>query len=389
MVLVGIERCALPEIVLAGGAGAIAQSLWKAKVRPTRQQMLFNAANIVLSVAAAYLLRHALLKELFLPAALALTAAVYFAVNTTLVSGVLALLQGVRLADMCGRWYLWSFPYYLAGAAAVGLVLSGSPAAEAALVLLPILYLLHFFHGLPQGFGQRLTSAADRAPSLPAAAKVYLLCVLVAAVAVAIMAVAAMPDVFDRGRFLGLACAAVLTATWKIRLPRMRGTISGSFMILLLAIAEASLLEAIVLAAIAGLVQVLWSPKSRPTLPQVAFNAAALVISVGAALSAARYAHPGSIAANIVIAGLILYAVDTMIVSTMLCLINHQGLSGVWRSCFFWSFPYYLVGAAAAGLMIATTRAAGWYTAAAVLPVMALVWISYRLQLKRAVDQAA
>ena len=45
-----------------------------------------------------------------------------FVVNTLLVSRVLALLQGKSLSQTCGQWYLWSFPYYLVGAAVAGLM---------------------------------------------------------------------------------------------------------------------------------------------------------------------------------------------------------------------------------------------------------------------------
>jgi diguanylate cyclase (GGDEF)-like protein/putative nucleotidyltransferase with HDIG domain len=55
----------------------------------------------------------------------------------------------------------------------------------------------------------------------------------------------------------------------------------------------------------------------------------------------------------------------------------------VWSECYFWSFPYYLVGAAAVGLVGIVNRAAGWETSLLVLPLIYWVYRSYRLYLGR------
>ncbi len=81
---------------------------------------------------------------------MALVACVYFAVNTSLVSGVLALVAGKRLAETSEAWYLWSFPYYLIGSTLVGLLSISAETRhlEGWLILAPLLYLVHFFMGL-------------------------------------------------------------------------------------------------------------------------------------------------------------------------------------------------------------------------------------------------
>jgi diguanylate cyclase (GGDEF)-like protein/putative nucleotidyltransferase with HDIG domain len=55
----------------------------------------------------------------------------------------------------------------------------------------------------------------------------------------------------------------------------------------------------------------------------------------------------------------------------------------VWSECYFWSFPYYLVGAAAVGLVGIINRSAGWQTSLLVLPLIYWVYRSYRLYLGR------
>jgi hypothetical protein len=66
-------------------------------------------------------------------------------------------------------------------------------------------------------------------------------------------------------------------------------------------------------------------------------------------------------------------------VATVLCLVESRPLLHVWQNCYFWSFPYYLVGSAAAGLMTATCRSAGWQASLLVLPMTGLVYLTYRL----------
>jgi hypothetical protein len=62
-------------------------------------------------------------------------------------------------------------------------------------------------------------------------------------------------------------------------------------------------------------------------------------------------------------------------------LVGH--LRKLWRDCYFWSFPYYLVGSAIAGLVTVSSRAIGWHGSLLVLPLMYLVYTFYRLYLER------
>jgi hypothetical protein len=148
--LIGIVGFTLPETLAASCAGALVQSVWRAKERPSVIQLLFNMANLILSISLCFLVAHAALAyglEAYRPAVLALVTALHFFTSTILVSGVLALLQGKPLRQVCQQWYLWFLPYYLIGAVIVGLLplFGRSPAPEGWLILPPLLYLLHFF----------------------------------------------------------------------------------------------------------------------------------------------------------------------------------------------------------------------------------------------------
>ena len=182
ILLFGLLHFDAAPVLIAGAVSGLAQSVLNTKKRPTPVQIGFNMANIALSLSASVLAYRALIQHqiLFRPALLALSAAVYFVVNTGLVSCILSILQGKPLAEVSEEWYSWSYPYFLIGAALLGfLPRSGEKmlGAEAWLVVLPLLYLVHFFYGLSMGKRPDATPSSDEAaaaPSLPLAARLFI-----------------------------------------------------------------------------------------------------------------------------------------------------------------------------------------------------------------------
>jgi hypothetical protein len=362
------------------------QSLWNTKKRPTLIQVLFNIANLIVTVGACFLVARVWLPsgmEHYRPAVMALLAFVYFVVNTMLVSGVLALLEGKPLLEVSQDWYVWSFPYYLIGAALVGLVpIAGySAPGEAWLILLPLAYLIHFFVGLMQS--RPTTAEAKGKQELPGAARWYIAAVQVSGLALLLWS-AFYWQSNDLLRFAAFLVLAVVTATLKVQLPGLYGNISLAFVIRLVAVAELGFTEAVLLSAVAGAVQSLWKSK-HPSFTRTAFNASSLTLStaIGYGLCRVVLNDPlsHSLTAFLIAATLILYLGNTVMVATVLCLVEQRPLRSIWQSCYFWSWPYYLVGAAAAGLMTATSHLAGWAISLLVLPAMGLVYISYRIHL--------
>jgi membrane protein YdbS with pleckstrin-like domain len=57
----------------------------------------------------------------------------------------------------------------------------------------------------------------------------------------------------------------------------------------------------------------------------------------------------------------------------------------VWKQCYLYSFPYYLVGAVIAGLVVVCGQSMGWAVAMLILPVMYMVYTFYRICLDRLV----
>jgi hypothetical protein len=389
-VLIGLAYFGLAGTLLAGCAAIAAQSVWNTQRRPTPVQVLFNMANLAVSIGLCFLLAQ-WLPSVGLPsdqpAALALIAALYFVTNTMLVSGVLSLLEGKPLREVSEQWYLWAFPYYLIGAALVGLLpLAGRfRAPEAWLILLPLLYLVHFYYGLTLGSrpAHSLSGVDRQPPAIPVRASLYIAAMLAAGLVV-LAGCALYWQSANVPRFLCFLSVALLASTCKVRLPRMTSNISLNFVLLLVGIAELSFSEAVVMSAAAAAVQSTWRSKRRPRPVQVLFNSATLALSTALAYAVCRLALASSPLVLLVQATALLYGCNTLMVAVVLWLTEGRALGGTWWQCHFWSFPYYAVGAAAAYLVIVTSNMAGWKSPLLVLALMILVYVSYRLHVNAA-----
>jgi hypothetical protein len=324
---------------------------------------------------------------------MAAAAFVQFAVNTLIVSGVLSMLQGEGLDEIWGRWFEWSFPYYVIGAALVALLpFRGRMAQpEAWIILLPLLYLVHFFYGLSIG-AKNPDATADVPPSghaAPRNAGIYMRLALgVGALLLARSLVAF--DAVDPARFVAFLSLGAVASTWKIRLPGMPATISLGFVVTLFSIAEMPLSQAIVISAVTSLMQVVWKAERRPSTLQTVFSMASLAISTALAHWVVRSSGlstqwSNSITATLAVSTAVLFCVNTLLIAAAICLSSAKPLKGIWQGCYFWSFPCYLAGAGAAGLMVMTARSSGWMASVIILPLMGMVYVSYRRHVGNAV----
>ncbi len=388
-ILFGLYYLSPGETIIAGCAAVTVQSLWAARHKPAMLQIVFNIANVTLSIGAAFAATSIAQvdgAEAYRPALMAAAAFVQFAVNTLIVSGVLSLLQGEQLDEIWGQWFEWTFPYYVIGAALVALLpFRGRMAQpEAWIILLPLLYLVHFFYGLSIG-AKDPEATADRSLAgllAPRGAVIYMRIALGVGALLLARALVAF-DTLDPLRFAAFFVLGVVASTWKIRLPGMPATISLGFVVTLFSIAEMPWSQAIVISAVTCLVQVVWKAQRRPSKLQTAFSMASLAISTALAHWVVRSSMPSaqwanSVTATLAISTALLFCVNTLLISAAICLCSAKPLRGIWQGCYFWSFPCYLAGAGAAGLMVMTARSAGWMASVIILPLMGMVYVSYR-----------
>jgi diguanylate cyclase (GGDEF)-like protein/putative nucleotidyltransferase with HDIG domain len=184
--------------------------------------------------------------------------------------------------------------------------------------------------------------------------------------------------------FFGVALAASL---FKVRLPGIEATMSANFLFILVGILDLSYPETLLMGCFGGLVQSIWQAKPRPRLIQILFNFANLSISITAAnlvFHSKSASHLGlGWPLLLVSASTTYFAINTMSVSGIIALTQRRNPLLVWKECYLWSFPYYLLGAMIAGGVSLINRAFGWQFAILVLPLVYWMYRSYRIYLDR------
>ena len=92
-----------------------------------------------------------------------------------------------------------------------------------------------------------------------------------------------------------------------------------------------------------------------------------------------------SMAAVMVLGACAYVVLNTGLVSLVICLAEGRALREIWSSCYEWTFPYFLVGAALAGLASATSHGSNLGVALLAALAMYLVYVYYRMHIVRAV----
>jgi hypothetical protein len=195
----------------------------------------------------------------------------------------------------------------------------------------------------------------------------------------------------DPVRFVIYLVLGLAASTWKVKLPGITGSISGSFLFILIGVSAFSFSETAVLASATALVQCFWQVKKNPLPVQVAFNVATLSLSASAAWLAGHRVlqafDSNSLILLLVPAACIFFVLNTGLVSGVIALVEQKRFTAIWRECYGWSFPYYLLGAAIAGLATVSSRATGWAASLFIVPAMYLVYAYYRFYLEKATEE--
>ena len=191
----------------------------------------------------------------------------------------------------------------------------------------------------------------------------------------------------DLTRFVCYLLIATLASGLKIQLPGIDGTMSVNFLFILLGVLEMSMSETLVIGCTASLAQCIWWARSKPDPAKLAFNVLSMMANA-IAISYFAFHHlervlGGSTPLLLVITALIFFLANTLPVSIIISLTEGKSPRKVWAECYFWSFPYYLVGAAVVFFVDFVNKHTGWQASFMVLPVIYWVYRSYRLYLGR------
>src|ERR1017187_3228457 len=185
-------------------------------------------------------------------------------------------------------------------------------------------------------------------------------------------------------QYLCLLAVALSASTLKVFLPGVAGTISVSYVFVLLCMLDFSYPETVLVACLAMFVQCWWRTRQHPKMLRVFFNLAstAIAVSLGCGIYHAM-AGLGELLVSLAAATTANFLASTLSIAGVVALTESRNLPKVWREGYVWSFPYYLAGGAIAMLISGCNHRFGWETAVLALPVVYVIFRSYRLYLGR------
>ncbi|MGD0364888.1 MAG: HD domain-containing phosphohydrolase [Bryobacteraceae bacterium] len=195
----------------------------------------------------------------------------------------------------------------------------------------------------------------------------------------------------DLYRFCFYLILSALAAGLKVSLPGIRGTMSVCFLFVFIGIADLNATETLLIGCAGTVVQCLWKSKQRPKMFQVVFSIANTGIAVTLAYSfyhwpvLQRLDHIGPLL--LIATGLAYYVLNTVPIAEVISLSEGKRFGETWHNCYFWSFPFYLVGASLAWIISLFTRQMHWQGSIVLLPVIYLIYRSYQLYLARLEDE--
>jgi PAS domain S-box-containing protein len=187
--------------------------------------------------------------------------------------------------------------------------------------------------------------------------------------------------------FLGFLLISSVASTFKVVLPGIMGSISVSFLFILMGVLDLSFSETLVMGLVAGFIQSYWKAINRPQPVQVIFSVSTILLAISASYSVYHYLCPSFLK---VVPGLMLglascayFVTNTFLVAGVISLVEKKQTWRLWQDCYFWSFPYYLIGAAIAMLLNLSKNSIGWKNSLLVLPIIYFIYRSYRLYIGR------
>ncbi len=191
----------------------------------------------------------------------------------------------------------------------------------------------------------------------------------------------------DLPKFVCYLLVAVLASRLKIQLPGIDGTMSVNFLFILLSVLELNLPETLVIGCTATLVQCLFGTRQKLVPIKIVFNvfsmmANAIVLSYFAYHDLQRVLGAGTLPL-LVVTAVFFFLANTIPVAVIISVTEGKPTHKVWGECHFWSFPFYMVGAAVVFAVGFVGKQVGWQTSLLVLPLIYWVYRSYHLYLAK------
>jgi len=192
----------------------------------------------------------------------------------------------------------------------------------------------------------------------------------------------------DLLRFLSYVTVAVLASGLKVNLPGIKGTMSVNFLFILIGVSQMSSSETLVLGCLGTLAQCLWKSRAPVKPVRVLFSIANMAIAVTGTYAFCDLVAPFRSPATMLLVGsIIFFFMNTAPIAAVISLTEGKKLGQTWRDCYFWSFPFYVVGASIAWVLSLVSREFHWTGSLLLLPILLLVHRSYRVYVGRLEDE--
>ena len=185
-------------------------------------------------------------------------------------------------------------------------------------------------------------------------------------------------------RFALYVIVAVIGSGLKVSLPGIKGSVSFSFLFVLISIVQLSLPETLVIVGAAAIWQGYWHAK--PTPVQVAFNLSSNFVAASLAYLTfhAKVWETVPVGAPVHLAAAVVFFIaNTLPVAAVIALTEGKKVRNVWTENYLRTFPYYLVGASIAGFFSWLSIKAGWEAALLLVPVVVILFRGYRLYVRQ------
>ncbi len=182
-----------------------------------------------------------------------------------------------------------------------------------------------------------------------------------------------------------LVCTAA-AAIGRFDLPAASANIPIGFIFVLASLPELPLKETLAIGITGAGIHAIREREPRSHWLNTIFEMSVWVLGIAAADAAYRRileAAPGAASFGALpLAAIVLFLVTAFPLAAARALQEREPLRRVWKNRFLWSLPYYMAGAAIAGLLTTLPKISWWYSGLILLPVALLVFYAYRLQLE-------
>ena len=194
----------------------------------------------------------------------------------------------------------------------------------------------------------------------------------------------------DGTRFACYLALAILSSVLRVGFPVLAGSMSFAFLFVLIGLVDLTFPETLVIGVVCILIEGVWHPKRRLSVLQVVLSVANISLAIACTNVVFHWTTLGShgvpMPARLVLAASVFFLVNTFAMSSLVSLSDGNSLIRTWSESYFWSFPYYLGGAAIALAFHQISETVGWPAALLLLPLAHLFHRAYSLHLARLED---